>query len=185
MPSNIDTVIDSIDDTQDDLYDSLRNRVTSSMYALRIDIITNILQDADWTGGLVNSVSGPSVERTADGFDVTVGAGGPAAPQAPLVEFGTGSRTETPYKGSSNIVYEPDSYPPNFPYSAPTMSPGLVANLLEWAQTKSGVEADAGYQIAATVAEQGTFAHPYMRPAWITNERLIRRSARNALRSVT
>jgi HK97 gp10 family phage protein len=189
MPHNVGSVVSDIEDVKNDLRSQLRRRVTQAMRVLEADARTYIKRDADWRGHLARSLSMDVQERT-DGAEIVVSVGGRKAPYAPFIEFGTGARSEqtTSQAPSSGIVYEPDSYPPTFPYSSPDLSPGMVANIIEWVETKpvSGSDdvsdEELGYRIAATIANRGTYAHPFMRPAWFQNERRIRNAAHNALR---
>lgn len=190
MPSNIEDVISDVDDVQDDLHTQLRRKVAAAMRVLEADARTYIARDASWKGHLGRSLS-TDVERRPEGAKITVSAGGPEAPYVPFVEFGTGNRTERTWKGSSNLALDPLAYPPGFPYSAPDISPGMVANIIEWVETKPVVPQDdispreLGYRIAATIAEEGTYAHPFLRPAWFHNELQIKQAARNALSKAT
>jgi HK97 gp10 family phage protein len=192
MPSNIGSVINDIDDVQDDLRRYLRRHVARAMRLLQADARTYIERDADWKGTLASSLS-MDVERDGAGARIVVSAGGQQAPHAPFVEFGTGSRTEqTSGKApSSGIIYEPASYPADFPYKSPSMSPGMVANIISWVETKpiapgSDIsDEELGFRIASAIANKGTYAHPFMRPAWFHNELRVRQSAQNALRKAT
>lgn len=71
------------------------------------------------------------------------------------------------------------------------MSPGMVANIVEWVETKPVIpseditQRELGYRIAAAIANKGTYAHPFLRPAWFHNELAVRQAARNALRKAT
>lgn len=189
MGHNVGSVINDIEDVKDDLRTYLRRGVAQAMRVLEADARTYIKRDADWRGHLARSLS-MDVQRGPDGAEIVVSVGGRKAPYAPFIEFGTGARTErtTNQAPSSGIVYEPDAYPPTFPYSAPDLSPGMVANIIEWVETKpissseDITDEDLGYRIAATIANRGTYAHPFMRPAWFQNERLVRKAAQNALR---
>lgn len=189
MPSNIDSVINDIDDVKDDLRTVFRRKLRASMTALKAEVYQNIDDDADYSGNLKRSLS-LDVERTPDGPKLTIGTNAAIAPYAPFVEFGTGSRTEQTF-GASLPTYEPDSYPPNFPYESPAMSEGLVRNIVEWVQEKpviprddSMTQKDLGFAIAATIVNKGTYAHPFMRPAWFQHELEIRQAAQNALGKV-
>lgn len=186
MPSNVESVINSIDEVGDDLRTYMRRNIAAAMRVLQADARTNIAQDARWKGNLSASLD-LDVQAGPDGPRIVVSAGGPMAPYAPFVEFGTGSRTERTWKGASNLNVDPTAYPPNFPYSAPSMGPGMVANIIEWVRTKPVIPSDEmtqeelGHRIAASIAEKGTYAHPFMRPAWFHNELQVRQAARNAL----
>ena len=192
MPSNVQTVINDVGDVKDDLRDQMRRKVHGAMRVLEADARTYIEQDADWRGNLARSLS-TDVERRPDGPVITVSVGGAQAPYAPFVEFGTGDRTEqtSGRAPSSGLLMEPDAYPANFPYDSPDLSPGMVASIVEWVETKPIVpdnditEQELGYRIAATIANNGTYAHPFMRPAWFHNELRVKQAAHNALRKAT
>lgn len=184
MPSNISDVIDAVKDTRQSLEYKFRRKLRSAMRKLEADVRTYIKRDADYRGNLARSVSLDST-TSEDLIRISVSAGGPQAPYAPFVEFGTGDRTNqtTPEAPSSQIIYEPGQTPPNFPYESPDMSPGLVANIVEWVATKP-VDDDAqtvGFQIASVIVNKGTYAHPYLRPAWFENEVRVKRAAEKAL----
>lgn len=190
MPSNIEQVIADIEDFKHDLRNQLRRRVARAMRVLEADARTYIKQDADWRGHLARSLS-MDVERDADGVTIVVSAGGAEAPYAPFVEFGTGSRTErtTDAAPSSNLLVG-GMKPPGYPYKSPDMSPGMVANIIEWVRTKSITSPNEnaeqlGFRIASVIANRGTYAHPFMRPAWFHNELRVRQAARNAIRRAT
>lgn len=185
MPSNVDAVIADIEDTKEDLENYLRHEVRTAMEVVETDARILIESDADWQGNLARSLSTDS--SFEDGrISVSVSTGTGLAPYAPFVEFGTGSRTEQHarvFRGTT-----PERYPPGFPYKAPDMSPGMIASIVEWVETKPIIprnditEKQLGYQIAATIAKKGTYAHPFMRPAWFQNELQVRQAARNAIR---
>lgn len=192
MPSNVQEVIDSVDDVKDDLRKELRRHVSTAMRALEEDARTYIKRDAGWRGHLSRSLD-TDVRRHPDGAEIVVSVGGPKAPYAPFVEFGTGTRTDrtTNDAPTTGIIFEPDQQPPSYPYSSPDMAAGMVANIISWVETKPIAPEgpltpeELGYRIAATIAEKGTYAHPFLRPAWFHNELTIKQAARNGLKKAT
>lgn len=195
MGHNIPSVISDIQGVQKDLWGQMRRRVARQMRILEADARTHIKRDADWRGKLARSLS-MDVRSDSGGPTLVVSVGGenPNADYAPYVEFGTGSRTEetTNRAPTTGLIMEPGSYPPSWPYDAPGMSPGLVANIISWVETKpvepddpNMTDEELGYLISSVIAEEGTYAHPFLRPAWFENERQIRQAARTAIRKAT
>lgn len=191
MPHNVDSVIADIEDLKDDLHDNMESAAKSSMRAVLTAAKVNVEDDADWNGNLRRALT---LEARDEGGSIVVSVHTDAdiAPYAPFVEFGTGSRrlTTAPQADSEQIPPDFDaatSAPPDFPYKAPSMGPGLVANIVEWVETKPIVpegdltDKELGFQIAARIAEQGTYAHPFLTPAWFENEPLVKQSMKNAV----
>lgn len=195
MPHNVEQVAADIEDVKDDLHDNVENAGRSAMNNVLFDAIGYVEADADWTGRLRKSLS-LSVTDRGDQIEFNVHTDADLAPHAPFVEFGTGSKGgKTTFKANSAFIPAswPDTgsaVPVGFPYSAPGMHPGLVESIIDWVETKpitprNGDMSDEqlGYVIAAEIAEEGTYAHPFLRPAWFDNELVVEDSMKTAVRN--
>lgn len=194
MPSNVNQVISDIEDVKHDLKRNIPTHVSAAMEKLLGTAIMHIEEDANWRGNLASSVRshGVDVEPTGDGsYEVTVGTDSDIAPYAPFIEFGTGSRSEQ--SGPGAVRFPPfgrgDAVPVGYPYDSPTMSEGLVAEIIEWVESKPIVpkeddmsQKELGSVIAASIAKKGTYAHPFLRPAWFKHKLNIKRAARKAVK---
>lgn len=129
-----------------------------------------------WQGDIAQSMTvEPYSDGLHQGYSLTVDAH-----HARYVEFGTGS-----YFGTSQYPIPSDVSP----YDAPGgVTDEMVENIEEWVNTKPVVprhyetQSELAQAIAHTIAELGTHAQPYHRPAWYGyRERLIQniRSAVN------
>lgn len=193
MPSNVEDVIGDIEDVKDDLHDNIENAGRASMGRVLFDALGYIQKDAEWRGLLRKSMS-LSVDDRGEELVFNVHTDADTAPYAPFVEFGTGSHTNQ-LSGASASTYPaewPDTgsaVPIGFPYSAPEMGPGLVASIIEWVETKpilpekeDMTQQELGAVIAAQIANEGTYAHPFIRPAWFDNELIVKQSMKVAVR---
>lgn len=191
MPSNVEDVIGDIEDVKDDLHDNMENAGRSSMGRVLFDALGYIKKDADWRGLLAKSMS-LSVDDDGTELTFNVHTDAEIAPYAPFVEFGTGRKTDRPSPWSVYPVGWPDTgsaVPVDYPYPSPEMGPGLVANIIEWVETKPVIpqnddmtERQLGAVIAAQIANEGTYAHPFMRPAWFDNELIVKSAMKTAVR---
>jgi len=108
-----------------------------------------------WTTNLYRSIG---VERsaTSDGFAYEVVAD---VPYAAMVEYGTGQR------GDSDA-------PLKFQFDSPDENDfgDVFGNIFEWVKTKPAFfgprTADVAAKITWTIIEEGTYAHPFFRPAY-------------------
>lgn len=132
-----------------------------------------VARDNVWRTNLYRSIDARSVPSTHHSTIQVVAD----VPYAAYVEFGTGKRQAA-------------STPLRFRFNSPSLTPSLVRDITDWVFTKPGfygarTEATA-WAIATTIAKEGTFAHPYMRPAWFKTKPLllgnVRKAARNTLR---
>lgn len=186
---NIEQVIKDIEDTKSDLHRNLRRSARNTMRAVELEAKANVKQDAEWRGNLRRSIS-LDMEVTGHGIEVSVSTDAGIAPYAPFVEFGTGMRSASAWTGSLPFppADEGTTPPPGFPYESPSMSPGMVQSIIDWVETKPVVprddnmsQRDVGFAIAAKIAEQGTYAHPFLRPAWFKMEPLFKSGMRAAV----
>lgn len=96
-------------------------------------------------------------------------------PYAAFVEFGTGARGDT-------------KAPPRFQFSAPEHTPRLTQDITEWVMTKPVFfgprTEEVAWAIARRISQSGTYAHPFMRPAWFRMKPAIVRDAGYAAKRV-
>jgi len=119
-------------------------------------------------------------------------------PYAGIVEYGSGDRARRPFKTSKafySMARESSSRPPDWPYDAPDVSEdnisGFAYYIEQWMRNKTGMQPETGsyrlsaLKIAKTIIDAGTFAHPYLRPAYFDNEKFIKRAAKHAVTNAT
>jgi len=185
-PSNIDGVIDSVDDVKDDLRGEMRKRVDAAMRVLWADVKQYVLDDPHASGNLFSAI-----RRDRNGLEFSVYVDGPDAPYGAIVEYGSGPRSEVAGPGA---VWRGtgSNRPAEYPFDAPDINnmDGFAYYIEQWMRQKGITPEYGSYQasavaIAKTIDDRGTYAHPYMRPAWFDNELKIKKAARNALRSAT
>jgi hypothetical protein len=199
---NVPQVVTSVDDVKDDLRKELHKRVGAAMDMLYRDAAHYILDDADWSGQLYHALS-----QDTDDLEWSVGVDMGLAEYAAIVEFGSGKRTNLAHEDSAKHGLQMgdsgSAVPVGFPFESPDIDYndqdptetegyetfyGFVKYIEEWMRSKP-VEPKLGdyfvsaAYIAASIVEQGNYAHPYLRPAWFDNEYEIRRAARNALKN--
>jgi len=196
MPSNIDSVIDDVGDVKDDITNESRKKVGLEMQNMAGDIRQTIANDPLYTGALYDSVEiDTPLPNTVD-MQFTVRAGGPRAAHGTVVEFGSGDKSERPFSASEKVPPQwsfssTSEYPRQFPYSAPNISPdALAVEIKQWMERKGIVPqkdtlSASASAIASTIVNDGTYAHPFMRPAYYRHELQLIRAARNAIRSAT
>lgn len=190
MPSNIEDVIGDIEDVKRDLRQNVLHDMRDAMSDLLDTAVTQVKQDSDWTGNLRNSLRAHGVDvewGDDDHIEFTVGTDENIAPYAPIVEFGSGARTEGRGPGAVK-PQRPDQYPADFPYEAPDVEPSkLVGVIHEWVETKpinpqKGDNWSTAMAITKAIIEKGTYAHPFLRPAWFKHKLKVKRSARTAVK---
>lgn len=193
MPSNIDAVIDDVGDVGDDLRNNLRNNIMNMMFTMMRSMLAHVNHDARWRGNLATSITAHGVRysETVNRMEFTVGTDASIAPYGPFVEFGTGERTLQSHSGSASTQF-PHDMPPGFPYESPDVDPQrLAGEITEWVKTKPlvpknvGTQEALGYVIAESIIEHGTYAHPFVRPAWYKNVLRVKRTAKKAVRDAT
>lgn len=202
--SNINDVIDSIDDVADDLRHEIRKRVGRVMTMLKQRARQYVASDSNYTGKLLDSIEN-SVQEGSSHIQFKVSTDSRIAPYAAIVEFGSGSRTNDPWRGSEFPPPMETTPPSGFPFESPDIDynkenpynmtgyasfAGFVGHIEEWMATKpvepkSGDLFTSAVAIAKTIIERGNHAHPFMRPAWFDMELQVRNAARNAVRNAT
>lgn len=188
LDHNIGQVRRDIQDVKDDIRSDIPTAIVAAMQTLKSDMIASVKYDSDWRGNLVRSIQSHGVDVTPTGngeYEISVGTDASIAPYAPFVEFGTGKRSGQHARAMPTSV---DEYPEGYPFDPPPMHPDLVDEIIEWVKTKPVIpkedmsQEELGFTIAATIVEKGTYAHPFLRPAWFRNELQIKKAARNAVR---
>ncbi|AGF91196.1 hypothetical protein HAPG_00010 [Halorubrum phage GNf2] len=205
VESNIDDVIDSIDDVQEDIRSELRKRVGRAMAILRQRVRTYVQTDSDWTGDLHRSIKKDTTVVDDETLSFSVYTDATIAPHAALVEYGTGDRgnpTEV-WQGSASLSDKASNKPADYPYDSPSIDyneadpfnltgyagfAGLVSTIQTWMETKpvapqKGNVFTSAVLISRSIIENGTYGHPFMRPAWFETELQIKKAASNALRN--
>jgi len=189
---NIDSVISDIDDVKDDLRHEVRKRVGAAMRVVWADAKQYVLNDPHTTGDLFSALqreqdtSGQELE-----FSVYTDAG--IAPYAAVVEYGSGDRRER--SGPDAIPFVPigadEGRPAQYPFDSPDIKniSGFAYYIEQWMRAK-GIQPDgdrtyrqSSLAIAKVINDRGTYAHPYLRPAWFDNELQVKKAARNAVRN--
>jgi HK97 gp10 family phage protein len=211
VSSNIESVIDSVDDVKDDIPKELEKRVGAAMRVLWADVKQYVLQDPNARGWLFRSIE-QEQDIGDDELHFSVQSGGRTTDYAGVVEFGSGTLRETPWPGGSGYGNPPEQYPPDYPYDSPSFNiPDdasemirawssthntdydtffAIARIIEqWMRNKGMTPYTGDYAVSAMfitkeIVISGTYAHPYMRPAWFDNELKIKKAAINAVKNV-
>jgi hypothetical protein len=190
---NVEAVMSSIEDVQSDLDDELQKRVGAAMRVLWADARQYVLNDPNTTGSLFRSIKNDS-DTTGMEMQWRVYTDPKLAAYAAVVEFGSGKRTNIPYKKGNNVPLgwpsESSSTPTGYPFdTASEQSVPIIAGHIQNWMMEKGVQPELGsiqasaWAIAATIVDRGQLAHPFLRPAWFDNELEIKRAAKNALRN--
>lgn len=170
IPDHIeDEVTDSVDD-------SLGNMEQTSKAYLRSN-------DTNYRGETRRSHRIEAAQPNGEGqrgFVKRLTVGGPSAPQAVLVEMGTGS-----YFGSSKYPIPPRQKPiPSPEY----VSKRMVANIQTWVEDKNITSnkypdsLDLAFAISETQVEKGMPSQPFFRPAYFHHEQDVIRNAAKGVR---
>lgn len=201
--SNVEYVINSIEDFMDDLYEKLRRRLNDVMNVLQRRARQYVSADADYTGNLKKAIK---KEENIHGLQFEVFTDNSIAPYAPIIEYGSGKRTNMPWEKSETPPPTELSTPDGFPYKPPGVKidtppesdkytltgysdyAGFANYIERWMETKpvtakSGDITTSAIAISWEIINKGNLAHPFMRPAWFKTELQVRQAARNALKS--
>lgn len=157
MVSDIERLTDKLEQLPEDIEDAASDAVEDGLETTESRAKRNLRRDDTWfEGDIGRSIS---VVSTENGFSLIVGA-----QHGPYVEYGTGA-----YFGTS-------SYPVPSGVSSYDAPGGVSEDLLEgiehWVENKPiepnhyDTQSEVAEAIAHTIAELGTQAHPYLRPAW-------------------
>lgn len=156
---------------KDDLGDAAAKGAREGAEVTKFEAKKRIVEhDAVWTTNLYRSI-GISQFRALGGhqrIEIEVDA-----PYGAYVEYGTGPRGQ----GS----------PSGFGFKAPTFSTRLVGAIFPWVMTKPGFRRERNLKqawiIAHVIAQEGTYAQPFFRPAWfVRGEQATKRGARREVR---
>lgn len=185
---NIENVISDIEEVKADIRYEVRKRVGAAMRVLWSDAKQYVLDDPHTTGDLFTALKNES-DTAGDELEFSVYTDPSIAPYAAIVEFGSGIRTGVKWSGSKNAKL-PEMFPPQYPFDAPDVDniSGFAFYIEQWMR-KKGIEPEYGsyrasaLAIAKVINNRGTYAHPYLRPAWFDNELKIQKAARNAVRN--
>jgi len=168
--SNIDGVVRDVRETKQDLKQNVNKTTRREGKHLADEAERYISEDSGWTGRMRQAISMDydSLERGRATFTVYVDSS--ISPYSERVEFGSGGRTGQPWEGSVQNIDTDFSKPKNYPYDAPTFSNDLFLSMMAWIKTKP-IQVDmtleeAALEYARSIANNGTFMHPFMRPAY-------------------
>lgn len=191
MPSNIDDVIDSVDDAADAFERKMKDTAIDSTSRVKDDARDNLRQDAGWTGRTSMALNTSFEQFSRGKFQSSAWVNRNTAPYARVAEMGSGDKTLEEWEGSKPAA-KPDNMPAGFPYDEPTFSEQLVDSLEDWIETKPILTEEEPRELAIALGlqmsgnipdeEDGTFAHPFMRPAWQENVELIKSDFEYAIR---
>lgn len=193
LDHNIPDVASDVEDVKDDLHQELRRRVAAAMRTVWADAKQYVLDDSHTTGQLFSSIENESDIGDTE-MQFTVSAGSNNTDYAAIVEYGSGRRRgETGEMSKQFIPFQDgEQKPPDWPYSSPdNINRFELAPIIEeWMYEKdiwpeSGSMWVSALGIATKIIQRGTYAHPYLRPAWFENELKVKRAARNAVRNAT
>lgn len=192
---NINDVIGDIEDVKGGIRHEMKKRVGAVMRVVWADAKQYVLNDPQASGDLFRSLTN-DVDDSGDDISFNVYSDGSIAQEDgyayhALVEYGSGVRRKESFEESKPFpeFTESSSKPPGWPYRAPNISniEGFAWHLEEWTDNKPGIPSvyPVRIAIAKTIARLGTYAHPFLRPAWFDNELKVKKAARSAVRNAT
>jgi len=169
MPSNAHDVITDVRETKRTLQVESSDEINQQTRITKERAETNLLKDANWTGNTLSALT-RSLDVTTEGYEGSVYVDASQAPYGQVVEFGSGARGKAGEIWGNVDVDPPEQYPTAYPFKSPDYSPELYESILKWVQTKP-IPTDDPQEFAQHVVDNmdsgvGTFAHPFMRPAW-------------------
>jgi len=190
---NINSVISDVDDVQDDVRSELRKRVGGAMRVMYEDARSYIIQDPNARGRLLNNLS---LDERNLVFSINT-----SLDYAPIVEFGSGSKTNEEYQYGNRIPPEWPSEASSLPVQMPFDEPDIpknrshpkfnafVSHIVDWMKEKGVLPQTGDLYFSATliaeeIIENGSFAHPFLRPAYYDNQRRVVNAAESALSKV-
>lgn len=157
-----------------DLGDEVEDAVESGARRTAAEMQRNVAQkNTVWRGNLYRAIryrKQPSASYASFIIEANT-------PYAGFVEFGTGARGD-------------QTAPPQFRYGSPSPSDfgEVLGAIVDWVETKPVFFGPRTFGVATAIAEriveQGTHAHPFMRPAWFKQKPAIKRDAGYAVRRV-
>lgn len=167
--SNIGDVIDDVDDTSDELRRGAKRVADDEGAEIKRRAIKYYTEDPEWLGRTKKAIR-QQLRRQGDGiYDSSVYINGLMAPHAKLAEMGSGRRGNEAHPKSEEAARKSE-YRGDHQYDAPSMSRELLLSILAWVKTKpiygEGTDEDLAGDIAKVISEEGTYQHPFIRPAW-------------------
>lgn len=177
MPSDINRLIKKLEQLPEEIEktgtESIKDGLKTVEGRAKRNLRTN---DTNWNKDIKRSMGVvPYTSGSYTGFSLVT-----TANHAPYVEFGTGS-----YFGTSSYPLPSDIDH----YDAPGyVSEELVENIEDWIKTKPvtpryySTISDLANAIAHTIAELGTQAQPFIRPAWYGYRDRLLKNVRNDIK---
>jgi len=167
--SNIGNVIDDVNDTTDELRRGAKRVADDEGQEIKRRAIKYYTEDPEWLGRTKKAIR-QQLRRQGNGiYDSSVYVNGLMAPHAKIAEMGSGHRGGEPHPKSQEAARK-SQYRGDHQYDAPSMSRELRLSILAWVKTKpiygEGSDEELAGDIAATIAKEGTYQHPFIRPAW-------------------
>jgi hypothetical protein len=188
---NVDEVIEDIEDVQSDLVYNMHTRVDGAMRMVERDTAHYIIGDPQASGQLFSALGYDWWEEDGNPYKshFQVYLDKAIAPYAAIVEYGSGPRRGIPGPGAHKIHKELGQRPADWPFKAPDIDniSGFAYYIEQWMRAKGltpelGNYRQASLAIAKTINDQGTYEHPFLRPAWFDNERRVKRAAKRAVK---
>lgn len=175
--SNINDLIDDVDDTSEQLRRGAKRVADDEGTEIKRRAIKYYTEDPEWLGRTKKAIR-QQLRRKQDGvYDSSVYINGLMAPHAKLAEMGSGDKANQSLPKSANAASKSE-YRGDHQYDAPSMSRELRLSILAWVKTKpiygEGSDEEIANTIAANIAKDagprdqpdGTYQHPFIRPAW-------------------
>lgn len=198
LEDNVEDVIKDIETEVKNEIRRLHGVVQGVLDVVRGDARRYIRQDAELSGQLRSALRIKRYEREGENARHVVGVRGSMAPYAAIVELGTGNKTlETTEKAPSQDVpnREMDDKPTGFPFDSSDINPdkrnptftAFAGHIEDWMKEK-GIQPEkpsyraSAFAIAYEIITEGTYAHPFLRPAWFEHELELRQAARQIVR---
>jgi len=196
-----DNIENVIEDIETEVINELRRLVPvveGVLDIVRADARRYVKQDAELSGQLRSAIRMRTHQLRPGKTRVKVGVRGSMVPYAAITELGSGNKTlETTDKApSQRVPNRPmDEKPQGFPFKSPDISPdkrnpkflAMAGHIEDWMRQK-GIQPEKGsyrassLAIAHEIVTQGTYAHPFLRPAWFEHELEVRQMARQVVR---
>lgn len=198
LSENVESVIEDI---ENEVINELRRLVPvveGVLDIVRADARRYVRQDAELSGQLRQSIRMRTSNYDTNRWQVKVGVRGNMVPYAAITELGSGNKTlETTQKAPSQDVPNRtmDEKPTGFPFNAPRIEPdkrnpkflAFAGHIENWMRQK-GIEPEkpsyraSALAIAHEIVTEGTYAHPFLRPAWFEHDLEVRQAARQVVR---
>jgi len=171
--SNIDSVIDGVEDSRDELQRGCRDVAEDEGDAIHNEAVGFYTADPEWLGRTQKAIRNQLRRHTNGKYSSHIYINGMMAPHAKVAEMGSGARGKEVFRGSpvdAGALAPKSDYRGDHNYDTPTMSRELLLSILAWIKTKpiihGGDDEELAGDIASTIADKGTFQHPFIRPAW-------------------